>query len=139
MKRALFILIAVCFLFIGCPFFNEYVATDTGALVVKKAGRMAGIVTGFEKPEDVEKMIEYCDALLKEKDETLKEAALIYAYAYIYKRYGKNQKTVIIMAEISDLVGVIIKENTLSFMENYSFVAIDMFVTAFRDGLILAK
>ena len=139
MVRFLVLLFAVCFLFTGCAILNEYIATDTGALVVKKAGRMAGIVTGFEEPEDVEKMINYCDEMLKEKDETLKQAAMKTAYKYIYKRYGKNQKTVIIMAEISDLVGVIIDGDTLSFMDGWDFTGTDMFITAFRNGLILTK
>ena len=139
MKRILFVLIAVCFLFTGCTLLNEYVATDTGTLVVKKAGRLAGIVTGFEKPEDVEKMINYCNDMLKEKDELLKQTAMETAYKYIYKKYGKNQKTVVIMAEISDIVGIVVEGDTLSFLDDYSFVAADMFITAFRNGLALTK
>ena len=138
-KAPLIVILFIAFLFTGCAILNEYIATDTGALVVKKAGRMAGIVAGFEKPEDVEKMINYCNEMLKEKDESLKQMAMKTAYKYIYKRYGKNQKTVIIMAEISDLVGVIIDGDTLSFMDGWDITGTDMFITAFRDGLILTK
>jgi len=138
MKRFLPILMAVVFLFVGCTVLNEYIATDTGALVIKKAGKIAGIAVGFEKVEDIDKIIEYCDALLLEKDESLKKAALEYAYAYIYDRYGQNLQTALLMSEATDLIGIVLKDEKLSFLDNYNFEAMDMFVLAFRDGLSLA-
>ena len=139
MKRQLSILIIILFMFSGCGAINQYIATDTGTLVVKKAGKVAGIVTGFETPAEVDKMIEYCDALLVEKDIGLKKAAMEVGYKYIYDKYGKNAKTVILMSEVSDIIGLVIKEGTLSFTDGYDFVAMDMFITAFRNGLILTK
>ena len=141
MKRLFVVLFTLFFLtgFIGCAAINEYVATDTGTLVVKKGGKIAGIAVGFEKPGDIEKIESYCNYLLEEKDEGLKKAALETAYKYIYYRYGKNVKTAIIMSEVSDIIGIVIKDDTLSFLDGYDFTAMDMFVTAFRDGLILTK
>ena len=139
MKRLLFVLITVCFLFTGCAAIEQYVATDTGTLVVKKAGKVAGIVTGFETPGEVDKMIEYCDTLLVEKDIGLKKAAMEVGYKYIYDKYGENAKTVILMSEVSIIIGLVIKEGTLSFTDGYDFVAMDMFITAFRNGLVLTK
>jgi len=138
MKRLLQILIAVVFLFTGCTILNEYIATDTGAFVVKKAGKMAGIAVGFEKTEDINKIIEYCDKLLLEKDESLKKTALEYAYTYIYDRYGQNLQTALLMSEATELIGIVLKNDKLSFLDNYDFAAMDMFVLAFRDGLSLA-
>ena len=138
MKRFLQILIAVVFLFTGCTILNEYIATDTGAFVVKKAGKMAGIAVGFEKTEDINKIIEYCDKLLLEKDESLKKTALEYAYTYIYDRYGQNLQTALLMSEATELIGIVLKNDKLSFLDNYDFAAMDMFVLAFRDGLSLA-
>ena len=141
MKRAnviLIILIAL-FVFMGCQATNQYLQTDIGALIVKKAGKIAGIAVGFEKPQDIKKIEKYCNYLLEEKDEGLKKAALESAYKFIYKRYGKNVKTALLMSEATDIIGLVIKDETLSFTENYNLEAMDMFVKAFRDGLLLTK
>jgi len=138
MKRLFLALLMMAFLFTGCKVLNEYVATDTGAAVIKKAGKIAGIAVGFERVEDIDKIIERCDSLLEEKNEGFKKAALEMAYAYIYDRYGQNLQTALLMSEATDLIGIVLKGNKLSFTDIYDFTAMDMFIVAFRDGLSLA-
>ncbi len=128
----------VCLLFMGCSILNEYVATDNGALVVKKAGKIAGIAIGFEKPEDIENIIEYCDKLLLEKDISLKQAALEEGYAFLYDRYGNNPMTTMLISEATEIIGIVLEGKELNFLEDYDFTAMDMFVEAFRNGLALA-
>jgi len=134
-----FLIVLLCVLFAGCAMLNEYVATDNGALVVKKAGRIAGIAIGFEKPEDIDKIIEYCDKLLLEKDTNLKEIALKKAYAFLYERYANTALTAALMAEVTDIIGIALNGVELNFLEGYDFTAMDMFVEAFRNGLVIAS
>ncbi|MFA9409363.1 MAG: hypothetical protein ACERKJ_11110 [Candidatus Dadabacteria bacterium] len=134
-----FLILSLCVLFVGCAILNEYVGTDSGALVVKKAGRIAGIAIGFEKPEDINKIIEYCDKLLLEKDIDLKEVALQKAYAYLYERYATTALTAALMAEVTDIIGIVLDGAELNFLENYDFTAMDMFVEALRNGLAIAS
>jgi len=135
---SLAIVLGFAILFAGCTILNEYVATDTGALVVKKAGKIAGIAIGFEKPEDIENIIEYCDKLLLEKDISLKQAALEEGYAFLYDRYGTNPMTTMLISEATEIIGIVLEGNELNFLEGYDFTAMDMFVEAFRNGLSLA-
>lgn len=137
MKKSLLILIATFFLFTGCKF-GDWLLTDTGSMVVNEAGELAGLITGFEKVEDIEKMIKKCDSLLLEKDEALKELALQEAYSYIYKRYGQNIQTAYLMSKATKLIGVILNEGKLEFLAGYKVEAMDKFIIAFRNGLSMA-
>lgn len=141
MKRLYLALLMIAFLFVGCTLFqelSEYAATETGALVLQEAGEIAGTIVGFEDPGEIEKLIEYCDDLLNQENESLKQRALEVAYAYIYKKYGHNVRTALLMSKATKLLGLIVKDDQLNFTEGYDLSGVDLFVKAFRDGLTLA-
>jgi len=121
----------------GCKF-DEWLLTPTGEAIVKKAGKVAGLVTGFENVAKINEMIEKCDALLLEKEEALKEAAIQTAYKYVYARYGHNVQTAMLLSEASEIIGIVLNGNKLEFLDGYNTKSLDMFIVAFRNGLSLA-
>jgi len=134
----IFLGIALSVLFTtGCKF-GDWLLTDTGSMVVKEAGELAGLVTGFEKVEDIDKLIAKCDSLLLEKNEALKELAIQEAYSLIYAKYGHNPQTAYLMSKATTLIGIVLKEGKLEFLAGYNPVWMDDFIVAFRNGLSLA-
>ena len=134
---SLAIVLGLTILFTGC-IFDEWLLTPTGEAVIKKAGKIAGLVTGFENVAKINEMIEKCDTLLLEKDEALKEAAIQTAYKYVYARYGHNVQTALLMSEASEIIGIVLNGNKLEFLDGYDSKAVDMFIVSFRNGLSLA-
>lgn len=117
---------------------SDYAATETGALIIQESGEIAGVIVGFEDPDKIEDMIEYCDDVLSIKDESVKQRALEAAYKYFFAKYGHNPQTTILMSKVTKLVGLIVKDDQIEFLEGYDSVGVDLFVQAFRDGLALA-
>jgi len=140
MKR-LSVILSIIFIFFGCTFFQglaDYAATETGQLVVQEAGEIAGTIVGFEDQTKIEEHIAYCDQLLNETNENLKQAALEVAYVYIYRKYGHNAETAILLSKATKLLGLVVKGETIDFIEGYDRAGLDLFIKAFRDGLTLA-
>ena len=136
---AMFLVLAI--LFAGCTLFqglSDYAATETGKLVLQEAGEIAGTIVGFEDQSKIEEHIQYCDNLLKQKDEGLKKAALELAYTYVYTKYGQNVQTALLLSKATKLLGLIVKDEQINFLEGYDLAGIDLFIKAFRDGLTLA-
>jgi len=133
--------LGLAILFSGCTLLqdlSEYAATETGALVLQEAGEIAGTIVGFEDQSKIEQHIQYCDNLLEQKDEGLKKAALELAYTYIYTKYGQNVQTALLLSKATKLLGLIVKDEQINFIEGYDLAGVDLFIKAFRDGLSLA-
>ena len=133
--------LAFAILFSGCTLFqglSEYAATETGALVLQEAGEIAGTIVGFEDQDKIEQHIQYCDDLLDQENEGLKQQALEVAYTYIYAKYGHNVQTALLVSKANKLVGLVFKDDRLTFLDNYNPMALELLVKAFRDGLTLA-
>jgi hypothetical protein len=142
MKRFFLIVPLLTIFLIGCPAFlqnlNDYAATETGALILQEAGEIAGAVVGFEDQAKIEENIQYCDNILSQQDESLKQRLLEEAYALFFKKYGHNPQTALLMRKATKLLGLVIKGDKLEFLEGYDLAGIDLFIKAFRDGLSLA-
>jgi len=141
MKKVLVLLAMVMlFTFTGCPkALTDFLATDAGALVASQAAELAGMVIGFENQDDVVKIVDYCDTLLKEKEETLKQAAMEAGAEYIYSKYGHNLQTALFVKKAFDLIGIVVIDGKLNFLEEYDLALLDKFILDFRNGVSLAS
>jgi len=114
--------------------------TDNQEFAVTKLSRIAGITLGLEKPEEIDQALSYIDYLSGIEDANLKEAALNAAVAYIYKKYGKTNKTVIIIAEVVDLLNVVVPDNAAGKIGNtIDMKLLNLALDGFKQGLILAQ
>ena len=114
--------------------------TGNQEFAVTKLSRIAGITLGLEKPEEIDQALSYIDYLSGIEDANLKEAALNAAVAYIYRKYGKTNKTVIIVAEVVDLVNVVVPNNAAGDIGNtIDMKLLNLALDGFRQGLILAQ
>jgi len=131
MKRALFISIALCFLFVGCLGLE---VTENQEYTIKKLARIAGITLGLECPDDVQEALSYLTYLETIEDGKLKDAAIDVAVKYAYDKYGKTSKTVIFVAELVDLLRIVIPDETGT---HFDTKLLDIAVSSFKEGINL--
>ena len=137
MKRLFILPLLIVFLFTGCA---GWQLTETQDAAVTKLARIAGITLALEKPGEIDKALAYIKYVEGIKDGKLKERALALAIEYAYKEYGKTNKTVIIVAEVVDLLKIIIPEGTGDITippENIELL--NKAIAGFKEGLELAK
>lgn len=132
MKRVFLILLAVTFL-MGCLGLET---TENQDFAIKKLSRIAGITYGLEHPEDVDKALSYLAYLDTVEDGKLKDAAIDAAVKWVYKKYGKTSKTVIIVAEVVDLAKYLIPDETGA---SFDTRLLDIAVGGMTEGLLLTK
>jgi len=134
MKQRLFLLLlAVCFLFTGCLGLET---TDSQEFAIKKLARITGITYGLEQPEDVERALSYLAYLDTLEDGKLKDAAIDVAVKWAYNEYGKTSKTVILVAEVVDLLKIVIPDETGATIDTK---LLDLAVSGMKEGLLLTK
>ena len=132
MKRFLLLPIILIFL-VSCAGLQ---LTDNQTLTVKKLSRIAGITFAMEKSEEIDQALSYLDYISGLEDSNLKKAAIDIAVKYAYEKYGKTSKTVILVAEVVDLINVIVPETG---QPDIDLKLLDIAVAGFREGIILAK
>jgi len=136
MKKLLFVLLAVTLLF-GCAGLQ---LTENQDFAVKKIARIAGITLALEKPGEIEKALTYVEYLEGIENTKIKEAALAVAVEYIYKEYGKTNKTVILVAEVIDLLQIIVPEGSGDIqIPESNLKLLNAALASFKEGLLLAK
>ena len=133
---SLAIVLGLTIVFTGCAGFQ---LTDNQEFAVTKLSRIAGITLGLEKPEEIDQALSYVQYLSGLEDASLKEAALNAAVEYIYKEYGKTNKTVIIVAEVVDLVKVVVPDNAAGDIDKIDMKLLNIALDGFKQGLELAK
>ncbi|MBW2178790.1 MAG: hypothetical protein JRG81_00215 [Deltaproteobacteria bacterium] len=139
MRKSLFIIIAIVFLFTGCTGMNAFLESESGQAVIDHGGIIAGVMVGSNNLDKIDEVVEICDAYLKADNETVSQAALEYAATYIFKNYGQTTQNMVLMAEVQKLVGVFLKtDGTLGFLDNYNSVLLGKFVFSFRNGIAMA-
>jgi len=137
MKRLLFVLIAVCFLFSGCLGLET---TESQDFMVKKLSRIAGITFAMESPEEIEKALLYINYIKSLEDGNVKEAAVAIAVKYIYDKYGKTSKTIILVAEVLDLLKQVVPDTIVPGpVIPWDMKLLNIAVGGFEEGVNLAK
>ncbi len=132
-------LILLIFMVSGCSTIKTYLLSDTGKAITKRAGRVAALVFANQNAEEVDKAISYSNYILEEKDADLKKIAIKTAYKYAYKKFGNNVQAALIASEISEILGLVLTGEKLEFVKDFNFEAVDIFVYAFRDTLVVLK
>ena len=120
----------------GCAGFQ---LTDNQEFAVTKLSRIAGITLGLDQPEEIDRAISYVDYVSGLEDANLKEAAINAAVAYIYDKYGKTNKTVIIVAEVVDLVKIVVPGDVAGDIDVIDMKLLNLALAGFKQGLILAQ
>ena len=133
MKRLFLIPILLIFMLTGCLGLQT---TESQDFTIHKLSRMAGIVYGLECPQDVEKALSYLAYLDTLKDGKLKDVAIDVAVKWAYNEYGKTSKTVILVAEVVDLLKIVIPDETGATIDTR---LLDLAVSGMREGLLLTK
>jgi len=133
MKRLFILPILLCFVLSGCLGLET---TDSQEYAVKKLARITGITIGLEHPEDVDKAYSYLTYLDNLEDGTLKDAAIDVAVKYAYEKYGKTSKTVILVAEVVDLLKIAIPDEAGG---NLDSKLLNLAVDGMKEGLELTK
>ncbi len=128
--------LGVSILFTGCLGLQ---LTDNQEFAVTKMARIAGITMGLEEPGEIDKALSYIAYVSGLEDANIKEAAIDAAVAYIYTRYGKTNKTVIIVAEVIDLVRVIVPGDVAGGLDKIDMKLLNLALDGFKDGLELAR
>ncbi len=113
--------------------------TDNQEFAVTKLSRIAGITLGLEKPEDIDQAMVYIDYIKNIEDADLKELALTAGVEYVYKRYGKTSKVVIIVAEVVDILTVLVPEAAAGDIGKIDIKLLNLALDGFKQGLELAK
>ena len=135
MKRNLLILMAITllFTFTSCLGLET---TENQDFAIKKLSRIAGITYGLEHPEDVDKALSYLAYLDTMENGKLKDAAIDAAIKWAYEKYGKTSKTVILVAEVVDMLKYVIPDET---GVGFDTRLIDIAVGGMTEGLLLTK
>jgi len=134
--KKLCIVLMFAFLFISCAGLQ---LTENQDYAVKKLARIAGITLALEKPGEVDKALSYIDYMEGIEDAKLKEAALAVAIEYVYKTYGKTNKTVILVAEVVDLLKIIVPEDTGNVeIPESNLKLLNSALASFKEGIMLA-
>lgn len=97
--------LALAFLMSGCAGLQ---LTDNQDFAVKKLARIAGITLAHEKPGEIEKALSYIEYIKSLDNANLRQTAINIGVKYVYEKYGKTTKTVILLAEVVDLVTTLI-------------------------------
>ncbi len=126
-------LILLIFMVTGCAGLQT---TDTQDYKIKKVARLAGIFMALEKPDDVQKVLSYCEYIDSLKTGKLKETALKVALEYIQKNYGSGIKAALLISEVTDLIAYAMPAETgLKFDPKL----LNMAIVSFQEGLELSK
>ncbi len=126
-------LILLIFIVTGCAGLQT---TDTQDYTIKKVARLAGIFMALEKPDDVQKVLSYCEYIDSLKTGKLKETALKVALEYIQKNYGSGIKAALLISEVTDLISYAVPAETgLEFDPKL----LNMAIVSFQEGLALSK
>ena len=133
---SLAIVLGLAIVFTGCAGLQ---LTDNQEFAVTKLSRIAGITMGLDQPEEIDKALSYIDYVSGIEDASLKEAAIDAAVAYIYQKYGKTDKTVIIVAEVVDLVKIVVPGDVAGDIDVIDMKLLNLALDGFRQGLILAR
>ena len=138
MKRVFLALLAMVLLvgFTGCAGFQ---LTDNQEFAVKKLARIAGITLALEQPGEIDKALSYIEYMEGIEDGNLKDAALAAAIEYVYKTYGETNKTVILVAEVVDLLKIIVPADVVPGSPSIDMKLLNIALAGFKEGLILAK
>ena len=130
-------ILAVTFLLTGCLGLET---TESQDYAIKKLSRIAGITLALEKPEEIDKALSYIEYMKGIEDGNLKDAALAVAIEYVYKTYGKTNKTVILMAEVVDLVRMVMPTDVVpGTTPEFDMRLLNIALAGFEEGLILAR
>ncbi|MEA2065885.1 MAG: hypothetical protein U9O65_02100 [Thermotogota bacterium] len=128
--KKLFVVISI-FLFVGCVGLQT---TETQEYTIKKLARIAGITLALECPDDVQEALSYLTYLETIEDGKLKDVAINVAIKYAYEKYGKTSKTVILVAELVDLLKIVIPDETGT---HFDTKLLDIAVSSFKEGINL--
>ena len=131
MKRLSLFLLAIVFL-TGCLGLQ----TTEQEFAVKKLARIAGITYALEAPEDVDNALSYLAYIDSLGNKELKETAIDVAVKYAYDKYGKTSRTVILVAEVVDLLKIVIPDTGAVEID---MKMLDVAVAGFKEGILLAK
>ena len=107
MKRLLFVLITVCFLFTGCQNGILQINPSTDVSRYEALGGTVGAYLKAKKPEVVKDAAEWVSgALLMTDEEILSKNVLQTMYEYLLNKMPENAEIVLIGKSIVDIAGV---------------------------------
>jgi len=137
MKRLFILPLLIVFLFVGCAGFQ---LTDNQEFAIGKLARIAGITLALEKPEEIDKALSYIKYMEGLEDGNIKDAAMAAAIEYVYTKFGKTNKTVILVAEVVDLLKIAIPEGAIEGISpEFDMKLLNMALAGFKQGIELAK
>ena len=114
--------------------------TPTQEMAVKKLARIAGITLALESPTEIDKALSYIEYMEGLEDGNIKDAAMAVAIEYVYTKFGKTNKTVILVAEVVDLLKIAIPEGAIDGISpEFDMKLLNMALAGFKEGLILAQ
>ncbi len=122
----------------SCTGMTTFLQTEEGQAVMEHGGVIAGVVVGSNNLNKIDEIVKVCDDYLKAGNETAANLALEYAATYIFKNYGQTTQTMVVMAEVQQLVGVFMKDGKLNFLDSYNPALLGKFVLSFRNGVAMA-
>ncbi len=132
------IVLGLTIVFTGCAGFQ---LTDTQEFAVTKLARIAGITLAFEKPEEIERVLSYIEYIQNLDNGSLRQSAIDIGIKYIYEIYGKTSKTVILVAEVVDLINKVVPPdvNIGTGEPIWDDRMVNMAIDGFKKGVILAR
>ncbi len=139
------IVLGLAIVFTGCAGFQ---LTDTQEIIVTKLARIAGITLGLDQPGEIDKALSYINYVQNLDNGSLRQSAISTGIKYIYETYGKTSKTVILVAEVVDLLNTALPENIVpglspdqdeTVLNEFNMKLLNLALDAFKQGLILAK
>ena len=130
-------ILTIMFMISGCLGLQT---TESQDFAIKKLARIAGITLALEQPGEVDKVLSYVEYLESMEDGNLKDAALAAAIEYVYKTYGKTNKTVILVAEVVDLLKMALPTNAVPGLSpEVDMRLLNVALAGFKEGILLAR
>lgn len=136
--KTIFTAVALAVLLAGCSTVNTFLGSESGEAVMEHGGIIAGVFVGSNNLDQIDEIVGMCDAYLKEENEAVQQVALEAVATYVFKKYGQTPQTMLVMAEVQQLAGVLFKDGELQFLENYKPELLGKFILAFRNGVAMA-
>jgi len=139
-SKIILMAILLCFTvaFAGCSTMNSFIGSESGQAVMEHGGVIAGVFVGSNNLDKIDEIVGMCDDYLKEENEVAKQVALEVVTIYIFKKYGQTPQTMLVMAEVQKLAGVLLKDGKIQFLENYKPELLEKFILSFRNGVAIA-